>query len=74
MLQEQMYGELNEKQLKYVGNISISGKHLLNLINNVLDISKIESGKMKLVYKNFGLATTLNMIRNFLFPVLLQKI
>jgi PAS domain-containing protein len=41
-------GELNEKQLRYIENISKSGKHLLNLINNILDISKIEAGKMEL--------------------------
>jgi signal transduction histidine kinase len=73
MLYEQMYGELNEKQLRSVGNISKSGKHLLNLINNILDISKIEAGKMELGYKNFELASKLNMIRNILFPVADQK-
>jgi PAS domain S-box-containing protein len=73
MLYEQMYGELNQKQLRSVGNISKSGKHLLNLINNILDISKIEAGKMELGYKNFELASKLNMIRNILFPVADQK-
>jgi signal transduction histidine kinase len=74
MLFEQAYGELNEKQLRSVGNISKSGKHLLNLINSILDISKIEAGKMDLRYKNFELATMLNMIRNVLFPVADKKI
>ena len=73
MLFEQAYGELNEKQLRSVGNISKSGKHLLNLINSILDISKIEAGKMDLRYKNFELATMLNMIRNVLFPVADKK-
>ncbi|WP_321417964.1 PAS domain S-box protein [uncultured Methanomethylovorans sp.] len=41
-------GELNPKQLRYVQNVSNSGRHLLNLINDILDISKVEAGKMKL--------------------------
>jgi PAS domain S-box-containing protein len=73
LLYEQAYGELNEKQLKSVDNISRSGKHLLNLINNILDISKIEAGKMDLVYKDFELAAKLSMIRNILFPIANKK-
>lgn len=73
MLQEQVYGELNEKQLRAVGNISESGRHLLSLINNILDISKVEAGKMELNYKNFDLATRLNTIRNLLSPIADRK-
>jgi signal transduction histidine kinase/FixJ family two-component response regulator len=73
MLHEQMYGNLNEKQLRVVGNISKSGKQLLNLINDILDISKIEAGKMELNYKNFELFNKLNMIRNLLSPIAERK-
>jgi signal transduction histidine kinase len=73
MLSEQAYGELNEKQQRVVGNISKSGKHLLNLINNILDISKVEAGKMELNYRNFELAAKLNTIRNLLSPIANQK-
>ncbi|WP_340818155.1 PAS domain S-box protein [Methanolobus sp. WCC4] len=51
ILLERYFGELNEKQMGYVRNISNSGTHLLNLINTILDISKVESGKM-ILYKD----------------------
>lgn len=48
VLQMQTYGPLNEKQLKAVKNIESSGRHLLDLINDILDLSKIEAGKLDL--------------------------
>jgi PAS domain S-box-containing protein len=45
---EGYFGELNLKQVRYIQNVSTSGRHLLNLINDILDISKVEAGKMKL--------------------------
>ncbi|AFV25272.1 PAS/PAC sensor signal transduction histidine kinase [Methanolobus psychrophilus R15] len=47
ILNEKMFGDLNEKQMRYVSNILNSGTHLLDLINDILDISKIESGNME---------------------------
>lgn len=46
LLDKQYYGKLNEKQLEYIVLISHSGVHLLNLVNDLLDISKIDSGTM----------------------------
>lgn len=48
VLSEGYFGQINDKQAKYLKNICNSGKHLLHIINNILDISKVESGKMQL--------------------------
>jgi len=60
LLQDQLFGQINEKQHKYVSNILISGKHLLSLINDILDLSKVESGKMDLELSVFLLRESLD--------------
>lgn len=53
VLLDRTFGNLTENQERYIKNVYTSGKHLLELINNILDIAKIESGKFEMVYETF---------------------
>jgi signal transduction histidine kinase len=55
VLGERMFGDLNEKQEEYLKDIHASGQHLLSLINDILDLSKIEAGRMELELADFHL-------------------
>ena len=73
VLLEKYYGDLNEKQDKYIGNVRSSADHLLDLINGILDISKIEAGKMELGLEDVNLSDIVNLVDITLKPLYIKK-
>jgi signal transduction histidine kinase len=60
VLAERMFGEVNDKQAEYLQDILSSGRHLLSLINDILDLAKVEAGRQELELGRFHLPTALD--------------
>jgi diguanylate cyclase (GGDEF)-like protein/PAS domain S-box-containing protein len=73
LLVEDASGPLAEKQKRYATNIYNSGSHLLQLINNILDLAKIESGRIELNYDSFPLQTAVAEVESVIRPLADKK-
>jgi len=63
LLADKTFGDLNSRQLKYSNNILESGRHLLQLINDILDLAKVEAGHVELMRDTFSLAKALSEVQ-----------
>lgn len=73
VLGSKIFGELNEKQAEYINDIYTSGVHLLGMINEILDISKLESNAMKITYTDFILNNAINEVLSVMRPLADKK-
>ncbi len=73
VLSSNRFRNMNDKQVKYSTNILKSGKHLLSLINNILDISKVESGNMEVQCDRFNIVSTITEILELVTPLSKKK-
>ncbi len=73
VLYDETFGPLNEKQRQYVNNVLTSGKHLLLLINQILDMAKVEAGKMKLALSSLPMKSLLNDISMLVADMVSKK-
>lgn len=72
-LSMKIFGELNEKQNEYISDIHVSGLHLLGMINEILEISKIEAKAIKLALSRYNLQTSFNEVVNIVRPLANKK-
>jgi len=73
ILTDERYGPLTERQLRYVTHIHTGGQHLLRLINDILDLSKIEAGRLELAIENVPVERTIREVLDALRPLAEKK-
>ena len=73
LLAEQTAGDLTEKQERFVGHIQESSRYLLALINDILDLSKIEAGRLELKYETFQMSVAVDEVLSTLRPLAAAK-
>ncbi len=69
LLQEKTFGDLNERQAQYAEFVHSSGEHLLSLINNILDLSRIETGRMILQSSSFPMLEVVGEVLGAIRPI-----
>src|SRR4029077_599638 len=73
LLDEQTPGPLNDKQKRFVNHIKQGSAHLLQLINDILDLSKIEAGQLELRYEDFQIKDALPEVLSTIRPLAMEK-
>jgi PAS domain S-box-containing protein len=73
ILADKTFGDLNERQLKYANNILNSGRHLHQLINDILDLAKVEAGRMELACNNFSVTKALSEVQSIVKTLAYKK-
>ena len=73
MMQDESAGPLNDKQRRYVGNVLTSGRNLLQLINDILDLSKVEAGHMELALAPFDVGLAFSEVQTIVGALLAKK-
>ncbi|MDK2893116.1 PAS domain S-box protein [Methanohalophilus sp.] len=74
ILDAEKFGKLNKKQKRYVNNICKSGVHLLQIINSILDIARIEASKVvNLQYSSFDINSVIDEVISILYPLTSKK-
>nr|WP_321498481.1 PAS domain S-box protein [uncultured Methanolobus sp.] len=73
VLNDEIFGKLNDKQKRHAQHINNGGRHLLNLINDILDLSKVEAGKMELNPEIFSIADMMEEVRSSVLPMSAKK-
>jgi signal transduction histidine kinase/DNA-binding response OmpR family regulator len=73
LLADKRYGELSERQQRYVSHINTGGRHLLKLINDILDLSKIEAGRLEISREDLSVETIFGEVLSALRPLVEKK-